>query len=195
MVEQTLRYIRILDCKQSLHIAEIGTGSGCVAISIAKYISSNHKGQKKIQIYATDISTAAIKIAKLNASRHKVLSKIKFLHGNLLEPLKNKKLDIIIANLPYLNADLKNLTNSSFSKSLRYEPSISLKGGKDGLSIYRNFFQQAAKLKHLPKYILTEIAHKQTKPLSAFIKKILPQGKIQVLKDLNNKDRVIVVTI
>ncbi|MBI5254280.1 peptide chain release factor N(5)-glutamine methyltransferase [Candidatus Falkowbacteria bacterium] len=202
LVERALRAMETIKNKNAT-IADIGTGSGCVAISIAKNINA--------RVFAVDISSTALKIARKNARAictdaaaavggvnmpRLSRKKIKFLHGNLLEPLKNKKLDIIIANLPYwYDNDMKNLLKSSWSKSIKYEPQIAIKGGKTGLSIYRKFFQQISQLKYRPKYILTEIDHRQTKSISAFIKKILPNSKIQVFQDLNKKDRVIVVTI
>ncbi|MFH0814538.1 MAG: peptide chain release factor N(5)-glutamine methyltransferase [Candidatus Falkowbacteria bacterium] len=186
LVERALRVFETIPASST--VADIGTGSGCIAISIAKNC--------RARVFAVDISSTALKVARKNARANKISQKIKFLRGNLLEPLKNKKLDIIIANLPYwYDDDMKNLFKSRWSKSIQYEPQIAIKGGKTGLSIYRDFFKQISRLKYQPKYILTEIGHKQTKSLSVFIKKILPKSKIDILKDLNNKDRVIVVTI
>ncbi|NQT50253.1 peptide chain release factor N(5)-glutamine methyltransferase [Candidatus Kuenenbacteria bacterium] len=144
-----------------LHVAEIGTGSGCISISLAK--------NSKAKIIATDISAAALKVAKRNARKHKVLSKIKFYQGNLLEPIKNKKIDILVANLPYLDTNYKNLLNSSDKKALRFEPSLALYSGKEGLDHYAEFFEQVAELKHKPKLILVEFGPKQTSALKKII--------------------------
>lgn len=185
LVEQVLKIVN--DNKQkTFTVAEIGTGSGCVAISIAKNSSA--------RLLAVDVSPAALKIAKKNARLNKISKKIKFFHGDLLEPLKNKKLDIVAANLPYwYDDDMKNLLKSSWSKSIKHEPQLAIKGGKDGLAIYRSFFRQITKLKYLPKYILIETGNRQTERISLFIKKISPNCKTQTLKDLNNKNRLVIV--
>lgn len=177
LVEECLRYVRS-GRDRSLRIAEIGTGSGCIAVALARHFDSRSKDRGKIKIFATDISAAALKIATRNARKHRVLSKIKFLKGNLLEPLKNKKLDLIVANLPYLDSDYKNLLNSSDKKALKFEPKIALYSGKDGLDHYADFFEQVAKLKHKPKFILIEFGPKQTTALKKIIKLNLPQVKL-----------------
>ncbi len=184
LIEETLKLTQKWPDRALIRLAEIGTGSGCVTISLAKNLT-------KIRICATDISSAALKIAKRNARRHKVLSKIKFYQGNLLEPIKNKKFDLIIANLPYLDANLKNLLASCFSKSLKYEPQIALTAGKQGLDCFELFFQQVKNLKHKPKYILLEIGSGQAKQVTSLAKRFLSNVQIQISKDLAGKNRVI----
>jgi release factor glutamine methyltransferase len=194
LVEQTLKIIQ--DTVQTRHgaplcITEIGTGSGCVIISLARNLQTNNP---QTQFLATDISKDALRIARRNAKQLGVKSRVKFFHGNLLEPIKNKKIDVLVANLPYLDNKIKNLLKNAASKALKYEPQIALNGGGDGLKFYRRLFQQIAELTHRPRNILIEIGPTHPLAIKSFIKKILPKSKITVFKDLAGKNRVISVT-
>jgi len=168
-------------------IADIGTGSGNIIISLAK----NIKG--KNSYCGIDISKKALKIAGLNAKKHKVDKKIKFIHGNLLEPLsnefKNKKL-IVVANLPYLDIGWKNLLKSSETKGLKFEPKIALYAGRDGLDTYRKLAKQLKLFGKQTKndvVIFCEIGHLQAKNM----RKIFSFAKdIKFLKDLAGKWRI-----
>lgn len=173
--------IKIIKNKKLKKIADIGTGSGAIPISIAKNTLNT-------QITATDISKKALVIAKQNAKNHQI--NINFLHGDLLTPIKNKKINLITANLPYLDIDYKNLLKTSCTKSIKYEPNIALYAGSDGLDEYRRFFTQIIKLKHKPTFILIEHGHAQTKELKKIIKKHLPFSRVQTVKDLCGLDRV-----
>lgn len=133
LVEQVIKEVG----NKKVVIADIGTGSGCIAIALKKHLP-------QATIYATDISAAALLVAKKNARKHRV--KIKFLQGNLLEPLKNKKIDIIVANLPYLN-------KNQIKNELTFEPKIALLGGKKYI---KELLRQAKKLKYQPKKIFLE---------------------------------------
>lgn len=129
---------------KKLTIADIGTGSGCIAIALKKNLPLT-------KIIATDKSAAALKVAKRNAQKHQVT--IQFKQGNLLEPIKSQKIDVIVANLPYLKDNLK----YPDQKTLQYEPKAALQGGQDGLKIYRQFFKQLQKLKNKPKLVYLEM--------------------------------------
>lgn len=177
LVEETFKIYQ-KNIKQK--IVEIGTGSGCIAITLVK---NNVK-----KITATDISSKALQVAKKNAQNNKILSKIKFIKSNLLDKLKNQKIDILIANLPYLK-------NKYTNKSIRYEPIEALYGGKSGLYYYKKLFEQIFKLKYQPKYILIELDPKQIKPLTTYIKKIYSKVTIQTKKDLQGLNRVMIIKL
>lgn len=97
IINETLKIIKEGDNKFCWTIADIGTGSGCIAITLAKIAKNKIK-----HIYATDVSGKILAVAKKNARIHNVYEKIKLLKGSVLAPLQNKKIDILIANLPYL---------------------------------------------------------------------------------------------
>jgi release factor glutamine methyltransferase len=124
------------------NILDVGTGSGCIPIALAK-------NMPEAKIHATDISKKALKVAKLNAKSHKVLNRIKFYEGSLLEPIsKNIKFNIIIANLPYISEkQYKNLVGNKNFCSLKYEPKSALIAKNHGMDFYIKL------LKQIPQYI------------------------------------------
>lgn len=176
--------------KKEITIADIGTGSGCLIIALAKILNTISHA---ISYIATDISKSALKVAKLNTKRHQV--KIRFLKGDLLKPLTNKKtspefyqrIDIIIANLPYL--DNKYLKN----KGSKYEPKVALDGGKDGTDLYKKLFIQLKEYKTKPKIIILEINPKQLSKIKKMIKFYLPKAEIKIKKDLAGLNRMVII--
>jgi len=131
-------------------LIDVGTGSGCLIISVLK----NLKIKIKLTV-AIDISKKALTVARLNAKKHKV--KVQFLQGNLLKPvlkkIKAKSRLIIIANLPYL-------TKQEIKKelSIQKEPRRALDGGEDGLKYYRQLVKQIKKLQDVKNISATLIA-------------------------------------
>jgi len=172
IIEQTLN---IVSPNKPCRILDVGTGSGCLAITIAKHLPQS-------SITALDISSKALKVAYRNASRHKVVNKIYFLKSNLLEKVKGRNVDLIIANLPYLP--------TPFTSSLQDEPKIALAGGgKYGLQIYKRFIKELAHIK--TQHLLIEIDPRQAKQLLLYIKSKLSYVSLKLHKDLAGLDRVI----
>ena len=120
--------------RRLIKICDVGTGSGCIAITLAKHLP-------KAKIFATDINQDALGLAKKNAKYHQVENKIIFLEGNLLFPL-SESVDIIVANLPYIRSSVIKQLDPQISK---WEPKIALDGGSAGQQIYQRLFQQAGK--------------------------------------------------
>ncbi len=171
-----------------LTIADIGTGSGIIALTLKKYLPNS-------KILATDKSKKALKIARINGRKLKL--KISYYSGNLLEPIKLKKIDIIVANMPYVDSKGKNYHRSSnlsvHKKILSKMPSISLFGGKYGLEIYEKFFKQIVKLKYSPEAIFCEIGHSYLVQTKKLVNNIFPKSQFEIKKDLAGLNRILII--
>lgn len=189
--------IKILKFKGSLHssaalvgrddkvkILDIGTGSGCIAVSIAMQFESRNQ---KLEISASDISPTALLVAKHNAKTHG--AKIKFYKSDLLKNIK-PDFDIIIANLPYGWAEWKNNT-TQVSVGLKFEPKQALFTKERGLYEIRQLLEQMAIKKNQPKYIFLEFDPRQKVELQKLVKKILPNFKPIFYKDFRGLWRIL----
>ncbi len=193
MVEKTLDLIT--PDTRRLTVIDLGTGSGCIIISLAKLLESRFKN-RELKMIGIDISQKALVIARKNAKLNGVDKNIKFTQGNLLAPiLKNNKFAIshsslvILCNLPYLTPEqIKN------SPSIKHEPSLALVAGTDGLRYYRVLLKQIKELKrryHRPLNIFCEIDTSQYKKFISLIKSNLPDSNCLIFKDLAGKKRLI----
>lgn len=163
----------------NLSILDIGTGSGAMAIALAKNLPQN-------KITASDKSSSALKIAKLNAKKQQV--KIKFIHSDLLNKIPKKfQPDIICANLPYLSKDLK--ISVWQKKQLASEPPSALWAKNNGLDLYLKLFKQIKAKKWQPQLIIVEINPGQAKALIQVIKQSLPNYQIKKIADLTGFTR------
>ncbi len=142
-------FIELLKEIKPKTIVDVGTGSGCLAITAKLELS-------QAEVTAVDIDEKALKIAQKNAQTHK--TDIKFLTGSLLEPiytLAPSTYNLITANLPYVPDNL--IT----SEEINFEPKTALFSGKDGLNHYREFWKQIKGLPKKPRFILTESLENQ----------------------------------
>lgn len=132
-------------------ILDIGTGSGCIAVSMKKRFLNAH-------ITATDISEAALTIASRNAVKHE--APIEFLIGSLLLPVAGRSFDLIVSNPPYIpTADIAALE----PEVCRYDPLLALDGGTDGLDIYRSLVLDAFNHLNMDGWLIMEIGIGQAK--------------------------------
>lgn len=183
--------------KNKIIIADVGTGSGNIILSIAKQLKNFEFRISDFEFFGIDISKKALDIAKQNAKAHKLDKKIKFLHGNLLKPLAKKCSIfhtpcslIIVANLPYLSPKIY----ASCSKDIKkYEPKSALISQKKGLAHYEELLKQIKSSQISPQVFL-EISPEQKLHISKLIKKYFPppagESKIIFHKDLAGKWRV-----
>lgn len=178
LVDRTIKYINKY-LNNNIKIADIGTGSGCIAISLKKEI-------KDAIVTAVDISEDALIVAKQNAINNKV--SINFKQGNLLEPL-NEKYDVIISNPPYIEYEDEEVEDIVKNN----EPHLALYADDRGLKLYKEIIMNASKYLNDKSIIAFEIGYKQGEELTNFIKKYFPNSKILLEKDLYNKDRFIFV--
>ena len=181
LVEGALEFIRQrFPSEIPSSIADVGTGSGALAIVVALHLP-------KAEVYAIDVSAAALEVARINCSKHGVEKHVHLLLGDMLQPLP-KPVDIILANLPYVKeSELPQLS----PEIKNFEPIIALAGGRDGLEKVRQLLPQA-KQKLLPGgLILLEIGQGQGSVATALVKDYFPTAKIDLIPDLGGIDRVV----
>lgn len=176
--------IEILKNIKNPVVLDLCTGSGAIAISIAKYVQN-------VKIYAIDISKKALEIAKANAELNGVTNSIKFVESNLFDKVKDKKFDVIVSNPPYIATDeIKKLP-----LEVQNEPKLALDGGKDGLDFYRRIAKDGYKYLNRQGYLCMEIGYDQR----IAVRKIIDNEKRYVetysKKDLCQNDRIIVTRI
>lgn len=157
-------------------ILDVGTGSGCLAVSIAKKLAAK---VKTVEIAASDISPEALAVARQNARIHRV--KIEFIQSNLLENISFVP-DVLAANLPYGWREWKN-NSSAETAGLKFEPPEALFTEEKGLYAIRRLLEQIAAGKEFPKIIFLEFDPRQKTELAKKIKKILPGSKAEFYKD------------
>jgi release factor glutamine methyltransferase len=182
-------------------IIDIGTGSGCIIISLLKKLYEQKPAlAARNEFLAGDISREALLIAKKNARLNNVADKIKFYQGNLLLPIinklkKNSKPIIITANLPYLTP--KQIKNSP---SIKKEPLLALTAGQDGLKYYRALFVQLRELQtHREKTLqikgFFEIDPSQKNKITRLAAGDFTAKKIEIKKDLKGHNRLLTIEI
>ncbi|MBS1257961.1 MAG: Release factor glutamine methyltransferase [Candidatus Scalindua arabica] len=170
---------------RKITIMDIGTGSGNIAVSLAKNLSN-------VEIYASDISQEALEIAKANAQKHNVVDKVHFLHGDLsgafISHIDQGSVDFIVSNPPYVSeSEWKNL-----EPELRdHEPREALVAEKDGLCFYRRIIRDASDWLMPDGYLVIEIGETQSDTIIMLVESERHYGDIEISKDLQGKERII----
>lgn len=176
--------LEIIREKNIQTVIDVGTGSGAIAITIAKHAP-------QVKVIATDISKTALKIAKKNTLTNNV--DVEFLSGNLLDPviktynLHPKTNNLIIANLPYLPTK----TYEATEKQVKKEPKLALEAGEDGLNLYRELIDQI-KQANINCDLIFECDPENANELAILIEQNFTQGNIRAKKDFQGLDRFIV---
>lgn len=163
------------------HIVDVGTGSGCIAVSLASELPH-------ATITAIDISAAALAVAQRNADENDVTN-VQFIQGSLLDHLLDSA-DIIVANLPYISAS--EWTQLDRRVKL-YEPELALHGGADGLELIRALLAQAPQFLRSDGVILLEIGWLQREATMTEARQNFPEAQITCLRDYAGLDRIVVI--
>ena len=175
--------IELVKGKENLKIVDIGTGSGAITVSLAKYI-------KDCQVYSLDISDKALSIGLKNAISNEVEDKINFIKSNIFSGIEDKglELDVIVSNPPYIRrADI----NTLHTQVKDYEPYIALEGGEDGLDFYRDITRESVKYLKDKGILAFEVGHDQAEDVSEILKHN-GYTNIYTKKDLQGIDRVVI---
>ncbi|MCG8396389.1 peptide chain release factor N(5)-glutamine methyltransferase [Bacillus atrophaeus] len=176
---------RVFPEGKPLRVIDVGTGSGAIAVTLA--LENKH-----FSVSAIDISKEALQIAAENAER--LEAKVDFFEGDLLEPFikEGKKADIIVSNPPYISeeemADLSNVVRF-------HEPLHALTDGGDGLRFYKRFMEDIPRVMNEKALVVFEIGWKQGDAVKEMFLRTFPNAEVEVLKDINGKDRTVCALI
>ncbi|MGG0455334.1 peptide chain release factor N(5)-glutamine methyltransferase [Bacillus mycoides] len=166
---------------EELHIADIGTGSGAISITLALE-------NKNLHVYTVDIAQESIEVAKENAKT--LGADVTFYHGDLLSPFyeTGQKLDVVVSNPPYIpEEDWRGL--STVVKE--HEPKRALVGGEDGLDFYRRFMEELPNVLQKKAIVAFEIGVGQGEDVKALLQQTFPRAQVEIVFDINGKDRMV----
>ena len=180
LVERALAWLA--GCSGALRVADVGVGSGCIAVTLA----AERPGLKLV---ACDISWDALQVARQNAERHEVSGRVQFLQADLLSPLSGP-FDLICANLPYIPSALLETLRVA-----RTEPGLALDGGSDGLDVLRHLLADLPEKMKPGGLILLEIEASQGEAVQALARGLFPCSQVEILPDLAGHDRLIACAV
>lgn len=176
LVENVLMYYDEFFYGKEVDLCDIGTGSGAIAISLAKE-------EPLMKVVASDISKEALEVAEIN--NQKFDANVKFLLGSMVEPLVGKKFDIIVSNPPYIpnNEEVQSLVKDN-------EPNVALFGGEDGLDFYRIILRDAKLIMKEKVLIAFEHGYNKNQEIEDLAHLYFPTAKVVHKKDMQGRDRM-----
>ncbi|HSP22926.1 MAG TPA: peptide chain release factor N(5)-glutamine methyltransferase [Planococcus sp. (in: firmicutes)] len=179
LIEETLQLVQRYFPAGDPSIADIGTGSGIIAITMKCELPAS-------KVAAVDISERALHTAKRNASRYG--TDVDFKLGDLTEPILGSKWDIVLSNPPYIGYD----EAAGLSDTVRdFEPHTALFADENGLALYSRMVRELPDLLNKPGIIGFEIGHAQGEAVKNMLKKAFPHAVVYVKKDINRNDRMV----
>lgn len=166
---------------QKINLIDVGCGSGAIGITLKKE-------EPNLQIKASDISADAVKVAKENARA--LAADVEFLVGDMLNPFIDLglKVDILVSNPPYIPS-----VETMESSVVDFEPHVALFGGTDGLKFYRLIFEKANQILKPQSILAFEMGYDQKENLTKLAREYFKSAKIEVLKDINGKNRMLFI--
>ena len=181
LVEEVIKIAKKINAKK---ILDLCTGSGAIAISLAKYINNS-------QITAADISEKALKVAERNAKKNQVENQIAFLSSNLFQEIPKEKYDIIVSNPPYIKREVI----KSLDEEVKKEPLMALDGGWDGLDFYRKIIHQSYEFLKYKGYLCLEIGYDQKIDVIELIEQEEKYKNTYSKQDLYENDRIVITKL
>ncbi len=181
LVEEVINIANKINAKT---ILDLCTGSGAIAVSLAKYI-------KESKITAIDISQNAIEISRKNAINNQVENQIKLIKSDLFQNITPQKFDIIVSNPPYIKRDII----ERLEKQVQKEPKIALDGGYDGLDFYRKIIKQSYQYLKYRGYLCLEIGYDQKIDVIELLENEEKYSEIYCKKDMYGNDRIVVARL
>jgi len=184
LVQRAIEFLRTRSGVQ--YICDLCTGSGCIAVAIAKNCP-------EVRVTATDISAAALEVAARNVEKHRLNEQIRLLCGDLFEPIIQQldvnQFDLIVCNPPYVStAEYEKL-----DKNVKdYEPASALLAGADGMDVYRSIIKKVDEFLKPGAALMLEIGYAQGSAVRELLEQPGAFAEIKIEKDLHDNDRIVI---
>jgi release factor glutamine methyltransferase len=184
LVEKVMQEAEMIWGDQPIHVVDVGTGSGAIAVTLACE-------KPNWSVTAIDISAEALQVARTNARLHGVEEKIRWIHGEYLNPLLEEKapIQILVSNPPYIPTDVIPTLEKQVAL---YEPHLALDGGVDGLTPYRVLTWQFAQWSHTPRLACFEIGTEQGEAVANLVKAMADDVDVSVDLDWSGHQRIVI---
>ena len=182
LVEAVLAYARN-NGNHALTIADIGTGSGCIAVALASHLPN-------ATVYATDVSREALRVADENVRRHGMEERVHLLHGDLFQALDGP-VDVLASNPPYLSSD----EATDLPPDVQHEPSVALDGGSDGMDVLRRLIAGARQYLNPRGLLAFEIDPRRLDAVESLVGQAFPDDEVGIVRDHADLDRVVTVRV
>ena len=179
LVHYTLQRMKKMFTNGHVKVADIGTGSGAIAISMKKECP-------KLDVTATDISPAALAVAQKNATR--LEADITFLEGDLTAPLEGELWDVVLSNPPYIAESEVDVMDDTV---IKHEPHTALFAEENGLKLYRELAENLPTMMKRPGLIGVEIGYLQGQAVAGFFRKHVENAQVDIVKDMFGQDRIV----
>jgi release factor glutamine methyltransferase len=183
VIEVTLARLGQLRSREALRVVDVGTGSGCIALALARELPA-------AQIFATDVSARALVVARRNAERHGFSDRIKFIEASLLAPFAPRSLDVVVSNPPYVSRK----DAASLPREVReHEPHLALFAGEEGMEVYPALIAEAGERLVAGGLLVMELGYDVSERVETLLDTADWQD-IAITKDLAGIPRVIAAT-
>jgi len=194
IVEKVIEFLEAVvkygDGSRKLKLVDVGTGSGNIAISIAKHFR-DYLDDPLDEVFAVDISEDALEVCRINIGQHGLEDKIQAFASDLLEFLEEgESCDIIVANLPYIGEVEDRFVEKNVED---FEPNVALFGGNDGLELYKKMFQQIKEKDVKFRLMIGEFGFAQGEKMKELLSKYFEQDEWKIEEDLAGIPRIFIV--